>query len=185
MQFERLAEDATALERRFFDAISGSNKTGKSHCHHRLAVVEEYLPEVDGLRSRFEVLMAPATKKDLATHLAVLVKSFPNTGKDNAEIYGRMLLEDVGAQRPTLGALEAACHHLRRTNNFLPVIAEVLAALKDASKQIDGLQKFLTGRLPYQRKIALQEIEQQKEWDREQERIDARRAQTNCCTEDF
>jgi hypothetical protein len=36
MQFERLAEDATELERRFFDAISGSNKTGKSHCHHRL-----------------------------------------------------------------------------------------------------------------------------------------------------
>ncbi|MFY9954798.1 hypothetical protein [Bradyrhizobium sp.] len=58
-----------------------------------------------------------------------MIKSFPNAGKANAEVFGRMLVEDVAATLPTVGALEAACRHLPRTNRFIPVIAEVLAAL--------------------------------------------------------
>lgn len=176
MKFERVTQEAHELEVRFWKACQAPNETGKAHCYHELAVIDGFLPEVEKFRPRFEALVAPATKRDLANHLGVLVKSFPNAGRDNAEIYGRMLLEDVGAQQPSVGAVEAACRHLRRTSTFLPTIAEVLNALGESKKQIGHHYHFLTKGLPYRRESALKEVEKRKEWDAEMARVDARRA---------
>jgi hypothetical protein len=76
-----------------------------------------------------KALSLPATKLQIAKCLALLVKSFPNAGSADAEVYGGMLLQDVVAAKPTIGDLEEACRHIRRTSRFLPTIAEVLETL--------------------------------------------------------
>ncbi|MFC5517076.1 hypothetical protein [Kaistia terrae] len=73
---------------------------------------------------------AKATTAEISQRLALVIGSNPSTGKGDAAIYGRMLAERVGAQEPTVGALEAACVRIMDTQTFLPSIAEVLAALK-------------------------------------------------------
>jgi hypothetical protein len=48
-------------------------------------------------------LLVPATKLDIANHLGVLIKSFPNAGRSDAAVPAECWWKDVGAQRPTIG----------------------------------------------------------------------------------
>lgn len=73
---------------------------------------------------------AKATTAEISQRLALVIGSNPSAGKGDAAVYGRMLAERVGAQEPTVGALEAACVRIMDTQTFLPSIAEVLTALK-------------------------------------------------------
>jgi hypothetical protein len=81
-----------------------------------------------------KALSLPATKLRIAKCLALLVKSFPNAGSADAEIYGGMLLQDVVAAKPTIGDIEETCRHIRGTSKFLPTIAEVLETLATAKE---------------------------------------------------
>lgn len=73
---------------------------------------------------------AKATTAEISQRLALVIGSNPSAGKGDAAVYGRMLAERVGANEPTVGALEAACIRIMDTQTFLPSIAEVLTALK-------------------------------------------------------
>src|SRR6266851_3245419 len=126
---EQTFRDASALIERWQRAHSEVYDRGQSRHEHLVTVVDELMPAADKLCARLAKLSKLATKIEIANHLALLLKSFPNAGKDDATVFGRMLCEDVAAQQPTIGGLEAACRHLRRTNRFIPVIAEVLEAL--------------------------------------------------------
>jgi len=78
---------------------------------------------------------AKATTVEISQRLALVIGSNPSAGKGDAAVYGRMLAERVGAQEPTVGALEAACVRIMDTQTFLPSIAEVLTALKAEEAQ--------------------------------------------------
>lgn len=78
---------------------------------------------------------AKATTAEISQRLALVIGSNPAAGKGDAAIYGRMLAERVGAQEPTVGALEAACLRIMDTQTFLPSIAEVLTVLKAEEAQ--------------------------------------------------
>ena len=131
---EQTTRDAAEFISRYYQAQSGGPPNMSSH-QHQLAVTETVLPEAEKHLARIKKLSAPASKVQIASHLGVLLKSFPNAGKDDAQIFGRMLCEDVGAQGPTIGGIEAACRQLRRTKNFIPTISETLAALVEAEEQ--------------------------------------------------
>jgi hypothetical protein len=120
-------------------------------------VIDEILPAAGELGPTLETLKKPATKLEIAKHLAILVQSFPNVGKNNAEVFGRMLVEDTAAQQPTVGGLESACRHIRRTNRFIPAIAEFLTALAEAeASQRQIIKAIFT--LPEQRRRLLDRI---------------------------
>jgi hypothetical protein len=85
---------------------------------------------------------SPATAAETKTELALLVGAFPNSGKNDLRVYGRMLVVDVSAQRPSVAALALACRRLRRTARFVPTIAEVLEAI--ATAEVDVLLRART-----------------------------------------
>ncbi len=79
----------------------------------------------------------PATEIEIREHLAILIACLAGS-KADAAVYGRMLVIDVGAASPSIGALEAACRKLRRTCTFTPAISEVLTAIAEAEKYLSG-----------------------------------------------
>ncbi len=167
---EQTTRDAAAFIHRWNLARSEQRAPNLSYHEHLLQVAEAVLPESETHLARIQQLSAPASKVQIANHLALLLKSFPNAGKDNAEVFGRMLCEDVGAQQPTIGALEAACRVLRRTSRFIPTIAEALEALTAAEesqrKTIAILKNFPGTKQSLVARVADDKV-RQAEWDRE------------------
>lgn len=179
---EQTARDAAEFIGRYYRAQSGENRPANvSSSQHQLQVTEALLPEAEKHLAQIKKLSAPATKAQIASHLAVLLKSFPNGGKDDAQVFGRMLCEDVGAQAPTIGGIEAACRNLRRTKNFIPTISETLAALAEAEesqrKTINTLAALPEGckRLAARVQDDLKREEEWKREDREEKERLARR----------
>jgi hypothetical protein len=101
----------------------------------RLKALQAVLLDAMSVLEQLESLAAPATKTEIAKHLALLVKSFPNAGSADCEVYGRMLIEDVAADLPAIGDIEDACRQIRRTCRFLPTIAEVIEAIRVAKSR--------------------------------------------------
>lgn len=92
--------------------------------------VEQFImtDQFRAFHDRVKRLWRPATKSDIAKHLAILIGSFP--GKpSNPSVFGRILCEDVGALSPSVLALDITCRQLRRTATFLPTIAEIIPVL--------------------------------------------------------
>jgi hypothetical protein len=88
---------------------------------------------------------APATRYEIAKHLAGLVLSFPNARPPSPELYSRALAEEVSSLRPTLWALEFACRKLRRELDFPPTVAEVVEAVRGVEDLLKGcLKRLLT-----------------------------------------
>jgi hypothetical protein len=79
----------------------------------------------------------PATTREIAVTLGRLLKAFPNAGKADVETFGELLVGDVIDARPSIAAVVQGCTKLRRTAKFLPVIAEVLDALREVD---DGIR---------------------------------------------
>ena len=73
--------------------------------------------------------LRPARSEEIKRQLQILIGSFPNASKQDLSIFGVALTEDVASEQPAIAALTNACRHLRRKVNFVPTIAEVLAAL--------------------------------------------------------
>jgi hypothetical protein len=165
---EQTARDAAAFIHRWNLARSEQRAPNLSYHEHLLQVAEAVLPESEKHLARIQQLSAPASKVQIANHLALLLKSFPNAGKDNAEVFGRMLCEDVGAQQPTIGALEAACRVLRRTSRFIPTISEALAALAEAEASQAETIRTLAGLPDHCKWLAARvqdDIKRREEWD--------------------
>jgi hypothetical protein len=165
---EQTARDAGEFINRYLTQW-GRTPPNVSHHQHQLAVTEAILPEAEKHLARIKKLSSPASKVQIATQTALLLKSFPNAGKDNAEIFGRTLCQDVGSQAPTTGGLEAACRKLRRTCNFIPTIAEVLAALAEAEASQAKTIGMLAGLPEHRKRLAARvadDIEREAEWDR-------------------
>jgi hypothetical protein len=102
-----------------------------------LAALDAILPPAEAILQELHNLGRPAAKTDIAKHLAVLVKSFPNAGSADCTVYGRMLCEDVAEDKPSVSDLEAACRKIRRTSKFLPTISEVIEAVgKEKSRRL-------------------------------------------------
>jgi hypothetical protein len=80
-------------------------------------------------------LERPATKREIAERLALLLKSFPNAGTADAEVYGGCLLQDVADTQPSIGDIEETCRQIRRVSKFLPTISEILEVLAEAKYQ--------------------------------------------------
>lgn len=92
----------------------------------------------------------PASERETAENLALLLKAFPNAGAADGEIFGAMLVEDIAAMQPTIGDLQEACRWLRRTSRFLPTISEVLEALSLAREQ----REMWISSMPYPKSTA-------------------------------
>jgi hypothetical protein len=92
---------------------------------------------------------SPASVAETKTELVLLVGAFPNSGKNDLRVYGRMLVEDVGAVRPSVAALSLASRKLRRTARFVPTIAEVLEAIAAAEVDILRRARTLEGLVPW------------------------------------
>jgi hypothetical protein len=80
----------------------------------------------------------PAEPQELKRQLQILIGAFPNAAKQDLSIFGVALIEDVAAERPSIGVLTNACRKLRRSNTFLPTISEVLEALSQETRRQQG-----------------------------------------------
>lgn len=80
----------------------------------------------------------PAEPQELKRQLQILIGSFPNAAKQDLSIFGVALIEDVASEKPSIGALTNACRKLRRSNTFVPAIAEVLEALSQEARRQHG-----------------------------------------------
>jgi hypothetical protein len=136
-----------------------------------VAAAEAVIAAADSTRRELNRAMAPATHDDIAYQLAALVAAFPNSRAD--ELYGRILVADVGALQPSVGAIGAACRELRRSSKFLPAIAEVCAALADAERTFRlALERI--DELPPRIAEAKKRLQEDAEW-RQREREERRR----------
>jgi hypothetical protein len=101
--------------------------------------------DLAALTAAIVALRQPASELELQSHLAVLVGSFPNAPKSDLTIYGAALLEDVADMKPSRYAIMRACRQLRRTTRFLPIISEVLEAVREVEGALGALQDQIDG----------------------------------------
>jgi hypothetical protein len=64
-----------------------------------------------------------------------LVGAFPTSNVQDPEVFVNQLIEDVLSWEPHFISLERACRELRRTQKFMPAIAEVRAAYDEADRK--------------------------------------------------
>jgi hypothetical protein len=120
------------------------------------------------LRRELPRALSPATVEEIGARIAALIKSIPNPGKEDLEIYARLLTDDVGAQSPTRLGLEIACRRLRRTAEWLPKIAQVLTALEKIEAGIRDAPRSLE-ELPALVEQAQKRLEEEWRWRRREE----------------
>jgi hypothetical protein len=137
-------------------------RNGMGRAESSLADLDAIMPEAQVALADLRALAQPASKMDIAKQLAILVKCYPNAGNADAEIYGRLLIEDVAAMQPAIGDLEAACRNLRRTSKFIPAISEVLEAIADAKNHRYDITRKLID-LTTSRDKQVREVEKERE----------------------
>jgi hypothetical protein len=159
---ERLEREIDAFDkvnRQLWDVVI--NECGEYRTAPAIAKAE--LLAEDGTLERLKMRTAeatrPATRDEIATHVAALIACYPG---NRDPLYGRMLCEDVGAAQPSIGALEAACRHLRRTVKFAPAIAEMVEALTEAEKRLKNAAYWIE-HLPDQLTKARELLERRRE----------------------
>lgn len=118
----------------------------------RAAIIEleplaRHIGDVD---QRISVAQAPANREEIAKCLTLLIAAYPNaSSKGDLSTFGRMLVEDVASLEPSIAAVDKACRELRQTKAFVPAIAEVIAAVRDADKRLATCHQLLAS-LPEQ-----------------------------------
>lgn len=143
-------EEIEAVAVRLNEAGRALVQTDYGHAVDRaLAEVDELFAGygIERLRDLVAERRRPATKVEIAKLVTLLVASKANTARVDGELYIRMLIEDIGAQAPSVGALDDACRHLRRTLKWLPECSEVLDALRAAESRLRSAT-WLLDRLP-------------------------------------
>lgn len=98
---------------------------------------ESLLAAVSAASEAIAAAERSATTREIAVALGRLLKAFPNAGKADVETFGELLVGDVIDARPSIAAVVQGCTKLRRTCKFLPVIAEVLEAIREVD---DGIR---------------------------------------------
>jgi hypothetical protein len=136
----------------------GPRRPGMGMAESGLADLDAVLPEAQAVLDDLHALARPASKLDVAKHLAVLVKCYPKARNADGEIYARMLAGDVAATQPSIGDVEGACRKLRRTLKFCPTIAEVLEALEAATKHRRDVT-YMIGSITKSRDQKVREVE--------------------------
>jgi hypothetical protein len=86
------------------------------------------------------IALTQATEPQIRATLATLVGAYPNASKSDLTAFGALLVMDVRAMRPTVFAISRAVTNLRRTSKFLPSIAEVIEAVKDAQDYLANIE---------------------------------------------
>lgn len=132
-------------------------------------VVEYAEQHIDLARNGLAILQRlerPATDKEIREHLAILLGCLAGS-KGDAATFGKMLMIDVRAAAPSIGALEAACRKLRRTCTFVPSIAEVLKAIDEARGSLKT-SRLLLERLPNFIEDGRTRIEQRRQFEAEE-----------------
>jgi hypothetical protein len=71
------------------------------------------------------------TRRVVGEQIGVLLGGFPNSSPHNAEVYTRVLIEEIIAAKPCASALEATMRHIRRNSVFAPSPAEMLKVLRE------------------------------------------------------
>lgn len=104
------------------------------------------IERVDQNKPGMDLAAEPVRDAEAATFLGMLLKSFPNSGQQDARVYGKFLQEDVMSLQPTVAAMEFACRRWRGKSRFLPTIAEILIEVKSARDELAGAVEF-AGRL--------------------------------------
>lgn len=130
-------DGAAALQLHFdaFNLLSDGVYAGNADQVRALVARINAVP--DRLKASLCYQQQPATEEQMVEHLMVLVKSFPDRQGEDARIMGRALAEEVGRMRPSIGALEAACGHLRRTVARPLYIADVVQAIAEHEGKFD------------------------------------------------
>jgi hypothetical protein len=103
---------------------------------------------------------APASDDQILEQLAMLIAAFPNFSGDNPA-FAHVLANDVAELSPSRLALGLALARLRRTQRFLPSIAETLAAIEAAEALIAAWARQL-GELPANVDQAKQRIKKER-----------------------
>lgn len=98
-------------------------------------------------RHDIEAAATPAIKVEALVYLANLLKAFPNSGVQDAHVFGRLMLDDVLSLAPPIAAVEIGCRRWRRKSKFLPAIAELMVEVKAAKGEIESAVEFIA-RLP-------------------------------------
>lgn len=89
----------------------------------------------------------PAANREVGMAIAELLASFPQDKKNDLRTFSRFLAEDVAELGASPAALAGACKAIRRSKDFLPSIAEILAAVT-AEKATCAARAALLARLP-------------------------------------
>jgi hypothetical protein len=137
---EQLPE-VTRNERIFIRAVEVMERRWRDHRldmgweESKLAMLDAVLPELQAVLDDLNALARPASKREIAEHLAVLINCYPNGRPADFKTFGHVLGIDVAAAQPTIGDVEGACRRYRRNSEFFPTIAGVLKALEAAKQQ--------------------------------------------------
>lgn len=142
LDLSRLLDDvAGSLE--WWESGVGSGRRLLIEAESLIAEAESFASTVDvGAAARdLKLQNRPASQSEVKRQLQILIGSFPNAPKQDLQLYGTALVEDVSNERPSILALSNACRILRRTSQFLPTISEVLGALEnEMSRQLDRIE---------------------------------------------
>jgi hypothetical protein len=69
------------------------------------------------------------SRRVVSEQVGLLLASFQNSRPGTPKVFGRMVVEEVYANKPNACVLESACRHVRRNQDFPPSIAEMLKAI--------------------------------------------------------
>jgi hypothetical protein len=147
--------------------------------------------ELKAIESKLLELRTPASENEIRSHLADTIGCYPAGKPINPEVYTDVMFREVRAANPTSGAVQIGCQTVRRTQKFLPSVAEVVAAIEAAERVLAAhlelaqqlpmrLQRARAAAIAYENNM-LKRIEQNRliEDERllklEQERADIRR----------
>ena len=74
---------------------------------------------------------------EVAKMVSILTGSFPTSNIPEPAIFGRVLMDDVMALKPSFLEMEATCRVLRKTKKFMPSVSEVVEELEKQKKLWD------------------------------------------------
>jgi hypothetical protein len=105
--------------------------------------------------------------------LAIFMGSFPTSNIKQPQIFTMQLLDDVMEREPSYAVLESTCRELRRTQKFMPSIAEFVAELDKQDEEwgarggahwwaLDTYKKLVAGIPAAEAQLAAEQAEQEK-----------------------
>lgn len=109
--------------------------------------VDQLIAGTGPLQGALAAQAGPAPIVLVATYLGLLLKAYPNSGSQDARIFGRLLRDDVHSIGAPEAAIEIACRRWRQKSKFLPAISELMAEVKAAKSEIGSALEF-AARLP-------------------------------------